>query len=70
MYTAIIFTLKMIILSCELNSFCNFTYSFNGGGVMMEFEIENNLIVIERTLKRGKTVSQDYCAITIDGQKR
>ena len=26
-------------------------------------------IIIERTLKRGKTVSQDYCAITIDGEK-
>ena len=42
----------------------------NEGGVMIKFEIENNLIVVERTLKRGKTVSQDYCAITIDGQKR
>lgn len=41
----------------------------NEGGVVIEFEIDGREIVIERTLKRGKTISQDYCAIMIDGQK-
>lgn len=40
------------------------------GGISMEFEIDGKQIVVERTLKRGKTVSQDYCSITIDGQKQ
>lgn len=41
----------------------------NEGGVLIEFEVDGKQITIERTLKRGKTVSQDYCAITIDGEK-
>ena len=40
------------------------------GKVTMEFEIEDKKIVIERTLKKGKTISQDYCSITIDGDKK
>lgn len=40
------------------------------GSVVMEFEIEDLDIIVERTLKRGKTVSQDYCAITINGDKK
>lgn len=40
------------------------------GGVVMEFEIEDLDIIVERTLKRAKTVSQDYCAITINGDKK
>jgi exonuclease SbcC len=40
------------------------------GGVIIEFEIDGKQILIERTLKRKKTVSQDYCAITIDGIKK
>lgn len=41
------------------------------GKVIMEFLVENKDVVIERTLKRGsKTVSQDYCSITIDGEKK
>jgi exonuclease SbcC len=40
------------------------------GGVKIEFEIEGKEIVIERTLKRGKSISQDYCFISIDGAKR
>lgn len=40
------------------------------GGVVLEFEVGNKNVIVERTLKRGKTVSQDYCAITIDGEKR
>jgi exonuclease SbcC len=39
------------------------------GGVVLELEIDNKEVVIERTIKRGKTISQDYCAITIDGEK-
>jgi len=40
------------------------------GGVKIEFEIDGKEIIVERTLKRTKTVSQDYCAITIDEEKR
>ncbi|MDP2628804.1 MAG: AAA family ATPase [Nanoarchaeota archaeon] len=40
------------------------------GGVLIEFEVDGKQIVIERTLKRGKTISQDDCSITIDGEKR
>ncbi len=39
------------------------------GGVEIGFEVGEKNIVIERSLKRGKNVSQDYCAITIDGTK-
>ncbi len=39
------------------------------GGVLIEFEVDEKDIIIERTLKRGKTVSQDYCSITINGEK-
>jgi len=42
----------------------------NQGGVVLELEIEDKEIIIERSLKRGKTVSQDYCSIIIDGEKR
>jgi len=41
----------------------------NEGGVLIEFEVEGKQVTIERTLKRAKTVSQDYCAIIIDGEK-
>lgn len=40
------------------------------GGVIMQFEIEGRDIIIERTLKKGKTISQDYCSIIIDGEKK
>jgi len=40
------------------------------GMILIEFEIDGKQILVERTLKRGKTVSQDYCAITVDGEKR
>lgn len=39
------------------------------GGVIIEFEVDGKEILIERTLKRGKSISQDYAAITIDGEK-
>ena len=40
------------------------------GGVIIEIEIEGKNIMIERTLKKGKSISQDYAAITIDGEKK
>jgi len=43
----------------------------DSGGVEINFEVDGTEIIIERTLKRGsKSISQDYSAITIDGQKR
>ncbi len=39
------------------------------GGVSLLFEVDGQEITIERTLKRGKAISQDYCSITIDGEK-
>ncbi len=39
------------------------------GGVKINFEVDNKFVIIERTLKRGKSVSQDYAAITVDGEK-
>ncbi len=40
------------------------------GGAILEFEIDEKKIIVERTLKRKKTISQDYCSITIDGEKK
>ncbi|MAG78817.1 hypothetical protein CMI40_00375 [Candidatus Pacearchaeota archaeon] len=40
------------------------------GGVVIELDIDEKKIKIERTLKKGKTVSQDYCGITINGEKK
>jgi len=38
--------------------------------VVMEFEIDNQQIIVERTIKKtGRTISQDYCAVTIDDEK-
>lgn len=42
----------------------------DSGGVNLEFEVEGKKVLVERTLKRGKTISQDFCAITIDGEKK
>ena len=42
----------------------------NFGEVMLELEIDGKEIIIERKLKRSsKSVSNDYSAITLDGQK-
>ena len=39
--------------------------------VKIEFEVDGNEIIVERTLKQSsKTVSQDYCAITVDSEKK
>jgi exonuclease SbcC len=40
------------------------------GGIVLEFEVDNKRIIIERTLKRKKTISQDFCAITIDDERK
>ena len=40
------------------------------GGVEIEFEVDNKTIIIERTLKKTKSISQDYCSISIDGDKK
>jgi exonuclease SbcC len=41
----------------------------NDGGVTLKFEIDGKDIVIKRTLKRGKTISQNYCSIRINGNE-
>jgi len=40
------------------------------GGVKIEFEVDGKKIFVERTLKKAKTITQDYCAIIIDGEKK
>ncbi|MEM3091713.1 MAG: SMC family ATPase, partial [Candidatus Pacearchaeota archaeon] len=40
------------------------------GSVTLELDIGGKSVLIERTLKRGKTINQDYCAITIDNIKK
>ncbi len=41
----------------------------NSGRITLEFEINGKEIIIERNLKKGKTISQDTCYATIDGSK-
>jgi len=42
----------------------------HNGKVILEFEIEDKQIIIERSLKKGKkTITQDYTSITIDNEK-
>ncbi|MBI4116797.1 hypothetical protein HY449_03580 [Candidatus Pacearchaeota archaeon] len=42
----------------------------SSGGIAIEFEIDGKSITVERRLKRGKSVSQEECSITIDGERR
>lgn len=42
----------------------------NEGNVALELDVEGREIIIERKLKRGKSVTQDYAAITVDGIKQ
>jgi DNA repair protein SbcC/Rad50 len=42
----------------------------NEAKVKMIFEVDNDEIIIERTLKKGKTISQDYCSVIINGEKK
>jgi DNA repair protein SbcC/Rad50 len=39
------------------------------GKVLLEFEIGDKNIIIERTLKKGKTICQDYSCLTINNEK-
>ena len=41
----------------------------NLGEVSLEFELDGSSIIIERKLKRAKTVTNEYSAITINGEK-
>lgn len=36
------------------------------GGVILEFEVDGKKVVVERILKKGKGVTQDYCSMSID----
>ena len=40
------------------------------GGVKIVFEVDGQEIIIERNLKRGKTISQETCSIVIEGEKK
>lgn len=40
------------------------------GKVKLDFEVDGKQISIERTLKKKKTISQDYCSIIIDSEKK
>ncbi len=40
------------------------------GKVLLEFDVDGKNILVERSLKRGKSVSQEYAAITIEGEKQ
>ncbi len=40
------------------------------GGVTIIFEVDGKEIIIERTLKKAKTISQDYCSISVNGEKK
>jgi exonuclease SbcC len=40
------------------------------GKVILEFEVDGKNIIVERSLKKGKTISQDYASITINNDKQ
>ncbi|MFZ1970989.1 MAG: AAA family ATPase [Candidatus Nanoarchaeia archaeon] len=42
----------------------------DNGKVMIEFEVDGDSISVERILKRGKSISQDYCAISMNGEDK
>src|SRR3989344_7035553 len=42
----------------------------NSGNVAIEFEIDGKSIAVERRLKRGKSVSQEECFLTVDGERK
>ncbi|MEK6824783.1 MAG: SMC family ATPase, partial [Nanoarchaeota archaeon] len=47
------------------------SHNASEGRVELEMEINNDLVLIERTLRRSsKTINQDYAAITINGTKQ
>ncbi len=40
------------------------------GNVKITFEVEGKEITIERSLKRGKSISQNYCSIMVEDEKK
>ena len=40
------------------------------GKVILEFEIDGKDVIVERSLKRGKSISQDSCIINVDGTEK
>jgi DNA repair protein SbcC/Rad50 len=40
------------------------------GGVKIFFEVDGKEIAVERTLKKGKTISQETCAIIMGGERK
>ena len=40
------------------------------GGVELNFEVDDKDVILKRTLKRSKSVSQDYCSISINGNQQ
>jgi DNA repair protein SbcC/Rad50 len=40
------------------------------GGVKIFFEVDGKEIAVERTLKKGKTISQETCAIIMEGERK
>lgn len=41
----------------------------NEGKVILEFEVDGKNIILERSLKKAKSISQDYASISIDNEK-
>ena len=42
----------------------------NSGSVALEFEVDGKDVKIERTLKKSKSISQEDCYVTIDGERK
>ncbi|MCK5149306.1 AAA family ATPase [Candidatus Pacearchaeota archaeon] len=42
----------------------------DNGGATIEFEVDGKEVIVKRTLKRGKTISQDFCSIQINGETK
>jgi len=40
------------------------------GGVKIVFEVDGNEVILERTLKKGKTISQDFCSISVNNERK
>lgn len=40
------------------------------GGVVLNFEVNGKEIEVERHLKKNKTISQSFCSISVDGDKK
>ena len=40
------------------------------GRVVMDFEVDEKTITVERVLKRGKSISQEECFFSVDGERK